>query len=102
MSFQFTVRVVVELDIPWDSSQVDEYGESFTAWDENIFKQAVAAVSTALPLSRHALVVRFAYVTTAKVYHSADQRSFVHATLQAKYGSVQDFYLYKTGNYLPF
>src|SRR5690348_11922134 len=41
--FRLLSLVVIELDLPWDSKQAEVFGESFLAWNETIFKEAVAA-----------------------------------------------------------
>jgi len=49
--------LVVEMDLPWDSSQVETYGASFKAWDEKDFSKAWTAVKKALPHNQLACVV---------------------------------------------
>src|SRR6185437_13690299 len=44
--FRLLSLVVIELDLPWDSKQAEVCGESFLAWNETIFKEAVAAILT--------------------------------------------------------
>src|SRR6185437_4336262 len=40
----------------WNSKQAELFGESFLAWNENVFPDAVAAILTALPLRKHTVV----------------------------------------------
>src|SRR6185437_912160 len=56
--FRLLSLVVIELDLPFDSKQAEVFGESFLAWNETIFKDAVAAILTALPLRKHTVVVK--------------------------------------------
>ena len=52
-----TTFVVIEMDLPWDNRQIEEYGESFRAWEETTFKQAVDAIWTSMPHAKPVLVV---------------------------------------------
>ena len=53
----FILLLVVEFDIPWKSSQVDEYGASLQAWNTEEFEKAWNAVRKALPHNQLACVV---------------------------------------------
>jgi len=41
--------LVVEFDLPWDDSQVSQYGDSFKAWSADEFKGALNAVLQTMP-----------------------------------------------------
>src|SRR6185437_13282258 len=88
---------VIELDLPWDNLQAEVYGDSFMAWSEDVFKEAILALITALPMKKHTVVVSCCVLVIFQVYHSLDQRRFVHTVLTKSYKLVMDFYLYKTG-----
>ena len=45
---------VVEIDMPWDDSQVDTYGSS---WTDDQVDIALTAIKDAMPLSKIAFVV---------------------------------------------
>ena len=55
--FGLHLFLVVELDIPWDDSQVTSCGESFKAWQETEFETAITAIKDARPFSELAFVV---------------------------------------------
>ena len=42
------LSLVIELDIPWDESQVKEYGQFFAPWGEKTFKKLVKSLTTNL------------------------------------------------------
>ena len=42
------VLSVVEFDLPWDESPTS-YGDSFNAWTEDTFAQAMGVIGSALP-----------------------------------------------------
>jgi len=48
---------VVEIDMPWDDSQVDTYGPTFRAWTDDQVDIALTAIKDAMPLSKIAFVV---------------------------------------------
>jgi len=58
----FNSLLVVEFDIPWDTDQVETYGESFTAWDADQFTKAWTALRKALPHNQLAVVVPIGFV----------------------------------------
>jgi len=45
------------VDLPYDSSQVEAYGESFKEWGEQEIKKCVRILNTALTLAPWTLVV---------------------------------------------
>jgi hypothetical protein len=47
----FMCSLVVEMDLPWDDSQVDTYGDSFKAWGEAEFEAAIHAIKDVLSLN---------------------------------------------------
>jgi len=49
--------LVVEFDLPWDDSQVAQYGDSFKAWSAEEFKPALNAVLQTMPYNAIAIVV---------------------------------------------
>jgi len=53
----FNLLLVVEFDLPWNSTQVDDYGASFQAWNSEEFTKAWNAVRRALPHNQLACVV---------------------------------------------
>ena len=51
--------LVVEFDLPWDDSDVRDYGDSFKAWGSDEFALAVANTKIALPYANLVFVVFF-------------------------------------------
>jgi hypothetical protein len=49
--------LAVEIDIPYDSSQVEKYGESFTEWTEEDLTEVVRGLTTAMPHNQIATIV---------------------------------------------
>ena len=49
--------LVLEMDLPYDAKQVEEYGESFAPMDEGKFDEIITALIRALPYTQFALVV---------------------------------------------
>ena len=49
--------LVVEFDLPWDDSQVSQYGDSFKAWSAEDFKGALNAVLQTMPYNAIAIGV---------------------------------------------
>ena len=49
--------IVVEMDIPWDDSQVQNYGQSFKAWGEDEIESALAGIKESMPMNRLSYVV---------------------------------------------
>ena len=49
---------MVEADIPWDHSQVEEFGKEFEPWTQEDLSNALLAVRKALPNHKLAVVVR--------------------------------------------
>src|SRR4051812_47383058 len=47
----------VEMDIPWDSSQVDQFGGSFEAWKENQFRDVLLNVCKTLASNPFTIVI---------------------------------------------
>ena len=43
--------------MPWDSTQVDEYGPSFAAWTDADWAETVQAVHDTFPMSNYHIVV---------------------------------------------
>jgi hypothetical protein len=52
-------ELVVEFDIPWDSSQVESYGDSFKAWGDQDFGKVWKELRKVLPHNQLAAVVIF-------------------------------------------
>ena len=63
--------VVVEMDLPWDSTQVETYGASFKSWEEKEFARAWTAVRKALPHNQLTCVVRFMSIFCVQKYSEA-------------------------------
>ena len=55
--FSLYSLLVVEFDLPWDDSQVSQYGDSFKAWSADEFKGALNAVLQTMPYNAIAIVV---------------------------------------------
>ena len=47
----------VEIDMPWNSSQVEAYGESFQAWTSEELGKAIELVKDACPWNKLIFVV---------------------------------------------
>ena len=75
--------LVVELDIPWDDSQIPKYGPTFKPWSEEEIETALAAIKEAIPMNRISYVVSTAF--SAKECES-----------------INDFIMYKIGTLLSF
>lgn len=55
----FLYCVAVELDMPWNSDQVSDYGSSFEAWGENEIKMIIKLLATNLVVTPWAFVVSY-------------------------------------------
>ena len=55
---------VVELDLPWDDSQVAKFGDAFKAWGEEEIEVALQAIQQAMPMNKLAYVVFSLYSPT--------------------------------------
>ena len=53
--------VVVEFDIPWDSAQVLNFGDTFRAWEDGDFAKAINALRMSIPFAEYAVVVSKSY-----------------------------------------
>ena len=93
----FICSVVAELDIPWDSTQVAQYGQHFRAWTSREYTDAVQALHHATPYVNFALVVHLLRFTSLQTYHAVEQRKFVRTALTTHFRDIQDFYISKTG-----
>jgi hypothetical protein len=50
---------VIEMDIPWDESQVKDYGEYFTPWGKKTFKKLLKSLVANL------MTIPFTFVVSA-------------------------------------
>ena len=57
LSFLRHLFPVVELDMPWDNSQVPVYGPTFKAWGEEEIETAMMVIKETIPLNKLAFVV---------------------------------------------
>ena len=87
--------VVIEMDIPWDDSQVAKYGPSFKAWGEEEIEAALAAIKESLPMNKLSYVVQLIYF---QFYHNWAQRDIIQRLLAKDCESVTDLIMYKIGN----
>ena len=51
------ILLVVEIDMPWDNSQVTEFGDSFRAWTADDLSKALVVIRDACALNKMAYVV---------------------------------------------
>ena len=49
--------VVVEIDLPYDDSQMERYGEAFKTWQEEDFSQFMGGLTSTLVAGALAIVV---------------------------------------------
>ena len=96
----FSLFLVIEIDMPWKDNCEEKYGDSFRPWTEDDLQQAIGIIIAALPHNRLTTIVSLIFLTLTirfQVYHSPEQRGFVHKVLALDHKLVQDMYMWKHG-----
>src|SRR6185437_8954016 len=88
---------VIELDLPWDNLQAELYGDSFMAWSEDVFKEAILALITALPMKKHTVVVSCCVVVIFQVFTLLVLGSFCNRVFAKGLKMVWVFFFLKKG-----